>query len=169
MGSTQSLEPTYIGAENHFKSFGDFVEWNRGQVGYAKGYELDADILKNGSKRYSADRCLLIPPALNRFIQGREKILDKELSRGLCLTRGKIWARLTMVDDLSGERVDLLSERFNVDDVESAKKAYQSALLKSVDIWIDRLAFSDRYCVDDRVIDYLLELSSKIKREGLTW
>lgn len=169
LGHTQLSEPTYVGAENRFNSFCEFVEWNKEQIGYAMGYDLDADILKNENKYYSKETCLLIPPALNRFIQGRGKNTEKTLPRGLSLVDGRIWVRLTIKDDLTGKVLSLVNQKLPVNNVDEAKLLYRKALSKSVDIWIDRLVFSGRYCVDDKVIDYLLKTKNKIDYEGFTW
>lgn len=59
----------YNSARNFFKSFGDFVEWHRAQVGYTRNWHLDKDLLGD-SFVYSKATCCLLPPELNVLMQG---------------------------------------------------------------------------------------------------
>jgi hypothetical protein len=84
-GSVQQLRSdSYLGTENSFENFQQFVEWSRGEVGYdlvddyGKKWSIDKDILSTGSafKRYSPDTCLYVPHEVNMFlVSGRPSVL----------------------------------------------------------------------------------------------
>lgn len=152
-GTQQKREPSYIGSTNDFESFLHFVEWNRAQIGYGMGYDLDSDILKKGAKRYSPETCLLIPPALNRFLQSRKKRRILDLPMGLTISNGRLVSKLTLIDDITGKNEPLLLK--HVDSIEEGKELYLEAFNRAKEIWIDRLENSGRYCVDKRAIEYI--------------
>ena len=149
-GSTQTQEPTYKGAVNLFKGFQEFVEWHRNQVGYGLGYELDADILKNGSKVYSENTCLLIPPALNRFLQSyRGKRGAWPQGMHIPSNTDKLVCRIGRFGE-----IDRTIGRFAIKDVDKAVAAYTKAKNLEGFNWYKRLISSD-FNVDERVIQYM--------------
>lgn len=156
-GAQQRREPSYIGSTNDFESFLHFVEWNKSQIGYGIGYDLDSDILKNGTKRYSPETCLLIPPALNRFIQSRKKRRNLDLPLGLTINNGRLVAKLTFTDDITGKNKILLLKY--VDSIDEGMKLYAEAFDRAKEIWIDRLENSGRYSVDKRAIEYVRNMT----------
>lgn len=98
--ATQVREKSYVGSQNLFKDYADFVDWNRQQVGYGMGYDLDSDILIKDSKAYSRETCLLIPAALNRFIQPRPTTRRQNLPTGITHTQVIVYGsdvRLLMI------------------------------------------------------------------------
>lgn len=151
--ATQRREPTYKGAENKFESFEKFVLWNRNQIGYGLGYDLDSDILLKNKKVYSEDTCLLIPPALNRFLQSRKKQRTQDLPTGLLRTGNKILVRNSIKDDISGKDIDLVYCYVNT--IQDGILIYEESVEKSKQIWINRLENSGRYQVDPRVVHFL--------------
>lgn len=70
----------YYDYENKFSSYKDcyvadewhnlqtFSDWYYNQVGWDKGFELDKDLLSDGSKVYSPETCCLIPREINTAI-----------------------------------------------------------------------------------------------------
>lgn len=79
-GSQQKKYPRYIGTQNLFRDFQEFVEWSRGEVGYelredvgkrSWAYSIDKDILGLGRKIYSPETCLFVPNAVNMFLTAR--------------------------------------------------------------------------------------------------
>lgn len=153
-GGTQTREPSYLNASNLFKSFEDFVDWNRGQIGYDIGYELDSDILKKEFKVYSRETCLLIPPDLNRFIQSRVKSRKQDLPTGIFKSRNKLVVKVHFKGVESLDK-SLLNKSFDVGDILSAKEFYEKAVNYCAEIWVDRLKNSGNYFVDKRVISYM--------------
>lgn len=145
--ATQRREPTYIGAENHFEDFQQFTEWNREQIGYALGYELDADILRKDIKIYSPETCLLIPVGLNKFLQ-TYKGKNAGWPQGITLqSEDSLRCRIGMF----GTKKEL--GVFKVKDIELARKVYKEAKDGAAKIWCERLKTD--YVVDPRVIDYM--------------
>ena len=151
--ATQMREPTYIGSENKFESFENFVLWNRKQIGYGLGYDLDSDILLKNRKVYSEDTCLLIPPALNRFLQSRKKQRTQNLPMGLLRTGNKFLVRNCIKDDISGKDINLVY--CYVSTIQEGIRIYEESVEKSKQIWISRLENSGRYQVDPRVVNFL--------------
>ena len=70
--------PTYTGTtcSENFKSFTFFYEWCQTQIGFMNTdgtgsrsiYQLDKDLLGNGSKVYSEDTCCFVPPQVNSLL-----------------------------------------------------------------------------------------------------
>lgn len=73
-GRFQSKKPSYVGVENLFGDFQEFVEWSKGQVGYdlkednGMFWAIDKDILNANSKSYSPENCLFVPSRVNSFM-----------------------------------------------------------------------------------------------------
>lgn len=78
-GHEQRKHPNYIGSQNKFRDFQEFVEWSQGEVGYQMFEEngnawcLDKDILGNRSKVYSPETCMFIPNRVNVFLTLRTR------------------------------------------------------------------------------------------------
>jgi hypothetical protein len=85
----QQKHPTYIGCVNNFRSFNDFVEWHRAQIGYGE-FELDKDCLVKGNKIYSAETCILLPRSLNGALTLRH---GYDLPKGVHSRGGTFQAR----------------------------------------------------------------------------
>lgn len=72
-GRTQKLHPTYIGCENNFYDFQEFVEWSKLEVGYdlkepnGWKWQLDKDLCFKGNKIYSPETCVFVPSKVNSF------------------------------------------------------------------------------------------------------
>lgn len=83
--STQKSEPTYVGSVNEFSGYDEFVSWYQKQIGYGFGYNLDADLFRDGPKIYSLSTCVLLPSSLNRFLQSNNSKIRKygELPTGI--------------------------------------------------------------------------------------
>jgi len=150
--ATQRDSPKYRGAINDFKGFQEFTEWNRKQVGYGLGYDLDADMLKNGTKRYSEETCLLVPSALNRFIQSYG-VRKNGLPQGITV-HNKGFKAVCMLQDEEGIAQTMLFETFTASELPEAMEAYAKAKNECADIWRVRLE-SNRYTVDQRVKDHM--------------
>lgn len=145
-GVTQKRSPTYKGAVNLFEGFQQFTEWNKKQIGYNMGYQLDADILKKGNKVYSPSTCVLIPPSLNKFLetsQGRRG----NWPQGIWESNGKLICEITVF----GENKHLGS--FNLEDVDLAREIYKKAKDTAGKLWYDRLKTDPT--IDPRVVNYM--------------
>ena len=70
--------PDYIGCtvDPIWHNFQNFANWYVNHPNYAKGYELDKDILYLGNKTYSPHRCVLVPSVVNSLFR------DTSNSRG---------------------------------------------------------------------------------------
>jgi len=144
-GTTQRNSPTYIGAVNAFSDFQAFVAWHQGQKGYGRGYELDADILKNGTKIYSESTCLLIPQSLNKFIS--EKTRKKvKLPQGVFLRKGRLCVEMA--------RTHITSLAFSEENIVVAQMIYKKSKEDKAKEWASTLQ-AGAYEVDQRVVDYL--------------
>lgn len=64
----QKRHPTYKGVITHYDwhNFQNFARWF--YENYIDGYDLDKDLLSNGSKIYSPHTCCFIPHEINLFI-----------------------------------------------------------------------------------------------------
>lgn len=145
--ATQTREPTYIGAKNEFKDFQEFVIWHRNQVGYGLGYELDSDILKEGHKVYSKEKCLLIPSQLNRFLQSYEKKRGL-YPQGMSLHKnGLLDVRVEVFNEVVYRRL------FRLEDIHAAKVAYKREKDKCAIAWVHKLKTD--FTVDHRVIEHM--------------
>lgn len=149
--SLYTKEAKYVGSVNKFLNFDDFVAWVHNQVGYGLRYDLDSDILRcTENKVYSKETCLLVPPQLNRFLQGSN--ISNLGVRGVSLNKNKYKVQCSMVnEDNSGYDIKFIKYFNNIED---AKVTYSELKNKAADIWRKRLA-SGRYIVDQRVIDYM--------------
>ena len=143
-GATQTREPTYVGTTNEFSGFQDFVEWHRNQVGYNMGYQLDADILCKGNKKYSPDTCVLIPAGLNKFLQ------TSEAKRGL-------WPQGIQVDKkrfcVRVGNNHLASVPLTQEGLNKGRSLFKAAKESRARDWAVILQTKD-YSVDPRVISY---------------
>lgn len=145
-GATQSREPTYVGCKNLFKDFESFVEWHQLQIGYGLGYQLDSDILRNGEKIYSPETCVLIPPALNKFLQSYKGKRGK-WPQGIYERKGRLCCRIGafgMCTTLG---------YFDKSDVMRAVQLYTEHKNAAAKVWCDKL--KNEYIIDPRVIDYM--------------
>jgi len=144
--------PKYRGSINAFVGFQEFANWHMEQVGYGFGYDLDADMLRVGTKKYSEDTCLLVPSALNRFIQGYG-VRKNGLPQGITVS-GNGYKAICLLQDEEGISRTMLFETFKSNELSKAMDAYIVAKNKCADVWRERLE-SDRYTVDQRVKDYM--------------
>lgn len=73
-GRYQKAKPSYVGSQNDFENFQDFVDWSIEEVGYnsvdlgGNFWSLDKDILVPGNKIYSRETCLFVPNRVNGFL-----------------------------------------------------------------------------------------------------
>ena len=148
-GTTQAREPTYIGCENLFTDFQTFAEWNINQVGYGLGYQLDADILQEGNKQYSAEKCVLIPASLNKFLQSYRGKRGK-YPQGMYIR--KCDNKLHVSIEYGDTKYSL--GLFSLSDIESARAVYKKEKDTRAAIWYKRL-LSGEFEVDKRVIEYM--------------
>lgn len=66
-----SKHKSYLGCfvSENFKNFQYFAGWCQDQVGFKiDGYDLDKDLLQEGSKEYSENKCVFIPREINSFL-----------------------------------------------------------------------------------------------------
>ena len=69
-GAFSQLHTTYVGVtcSDSFLSFKSFCIWAMSN-GYTHGLHLDKDLLQpGGSKIYSEETCVFLPPAINKFL-----------------------------------------------------------------------------------------------------
>lgn len=149
-GATQKREPTYIGCTNKFTDFQDFTNWHVKQVGYGLGYQLDADILNKGGKVYSKETCLLIPSALNKFLQTYK-------GKGNCWPQGVF---LHAPNDNLNVRIttreygDLHLGVFQFSEVSAAREIYRVAKNAAGVAWYEDLV-NGVFVVDPRVVEHM--------------
>jgi len=146
-----TISPKYKGTLNDFVGFQEFANWHMKQVGYGLGYDLDADMLKNGAKRYSEDTCLLIPSALNRFIQSYRKSKDG-LHQGISRSHKGLLMKCSFTHN-DGKEV-VVQKIFKEQDLQQAMQEYAKVKNQNADVWRERLN-SNLYVVDQRVKDYM--------------
>lgn len=146
-GEVQKRAPTYVGCTmtDNFEDYQYFVNWHRAQIGYGTKYDLDKDLLVEGNKLYSEDRCVLIPHTLNSFLVNSAAIRG-DCPQGVCwiAEKGRFDARMK----INGKQVYL--GRF--DNPEDAARAYAQAKTEEARKWYRRL-LNKEYIVDDRVIE----------------
>lgn len=151
-GSLQKQTPAYIGTENHFKNFEEFVEWARWQVGYGNYWDIDKDILGCGRKVYSPTTCVFVPNCLNNFLTARKS------QRGQCPIgvhfRKDTNKYVAMCNDGTGKQV-FLGNYTTPEDAFFAYKAYKESLAR---------ALAEKWCglVDERVCSALLNFTVNI-------
>lgn len=146
-GAKQARSPTYVGCINDFTSFQAFADWHTQQTGYGQGYQLDADMLRKGVKRYSEDTCLLIPGALNNFIAS-SKARRGAWPQGIHTHGRQLRAQIS----INGRSTDL--GYFDVEDIESARAVYKAAKDKLGKDWASRLVTGE-FNVDARAAQYM--------------
>lgn len=83
--SSKSLRPTYIGCHvsDDWLSFQVFAEWLKSNKFYGFGYDLDKDILSDGSKIYSPETCVLVPREINAIFKQYSRPPKHELPVGV--------------------------------------------------------------------------------------
>lgn len=146
------LNPTYADCTNEFEGFQQFANWHMQQVGYGQGYHVDADILRVGHKKYSESTCLLVPPALNIFLQGHGgKSKVGTYPQGVYLTNNKQALRVQIYTNDSGYK---FLGTFALDDLQTAQQVYKAAKDMACKEWLEKLKRGD-FLVDYRVIEYL--------------
>lgn len=149
-GSTQMREQTYVGCTHTFRDFQDFTNWHVEQIGYGLGYQLDADILNTGQKVYSKNTCLLIPPALNKFLQtyeGKRGIWPQGVY--LHYTKRHVVARIS-----TRESGDKHLGVFPISNIEKAREIYRTSKNEAATCWYNDLA-EGKFLVDPRVIEHM--------------
>jgi len=148
-GNTQLTIPNYRGSINSFKDFQEFTDWHVTQTGYGLGYELDADICKDGMKEYSKEKCVLIPSELNRFLESSKGRRGK-YPQGMYLQKNlnKLEVRVEMLGEV--KRLGF----FDVSKIEEARKIYKLEKEKYAKVWYEKLLTSE-YQVDSRVIEHM--------------
>lgn len=145
-GTTQTRSPTYKGSTNKFDGFQQFAEWNREQIGYALGYQLDADILRNENKVYSPETCVLIPASLNKFLETSQGHRGN-WPQGIWELNGKLICEIVIFG--KGKRLGTFAKS----DIELARETYKQAKDNAAKLWHEKLKTD--YVVDPRVIDYM--------------
>lgn len=155
--STQAKEPTYMGATNLFPDYQYFVEWNREQIGYNCGYDLDADLFKVEKKVYSPSTCVLLPSGLNRFLQTNNSKIRKfdELPTGISYW-GKSRKRIKVRVGWYGQGFYFESGPMSISEIELAKSLYLEKKNQQLQDWI--ITLSGGIPIDTRVIDKLKEV-----------
>ena len=96
----QEKYPTYRGVNNGFKSFNEFVNWSKDEVGYeefdSKGryWVIDKDIISSTQgfhKTYSPETCLLIPHSFNALVcSSKRKVKNTSLPLGVGIDHGRL-------------------------------------------------------------------------------
>lgn len=69
---TLKCNPSYMGSENQFEGFQEFVKWSQLEIGYAgvsnnRVWPLDKDLFNFGNRVYSPETCIFVPPNVNAF------------------------------------------------------------------------------------------------------
>lgn len=156
--STQKHEPTYIGCANLFPNYQEFVEWHRKQIGYGFGYNLDADLFREGKKVYSPSVCVLLPSGLNRFLQTSNSKTRKfnELPTGISYF-GKSKTSIRVRVGWQEQGVYFESKSIPISDIELAKSLYLEKKNQQLKDWTDALIKGD-FIIDQKVIDRLKEM-----------
>ena len=160
--STQNREPTYKDSSIGFVDFQEFVVWHRLQCGYGKGYELDADLLRNGNKIYSSSTCLLLPSALNRFLQGNGQAKYRgDLPTGVTLSK----CGHKLVVKMRGA----VTKLFPIGQKEEAAKAFISLKMMKLQDWIRWVQINQKD-IDPRVLEKLSNIQFYHSEKGkLVW
>lgn len=146
-GATQQRESTYIGCTNDFTDFQSFTDWHVKQKGYGCGYQLDADILIQGIKKYSENNCVLIPPSLNKFLQSY-KGKRGPWPQGMYLREDRL------IVEIEHRGICKYLGSFPLCDIDKAVATYSDAKTSAGLDWYNRL-LTDEFSVDCRVVEYM--------------
>lgn len=89
---THELQPAYVGSSviDEWQNFQTFADWYTKQRNYGEGFELDKDVLGNGSKAYSPETCTLLPKEINASLIVKPTPEGKELPTGVTRTKNKV-------------------------------------------------------------------------------
>jgi hypothetical protein len=137
--------PTYEGCENKFTSFQEFGDWATVQIGYDEHWPIDKDLLSKGSKVYSEDTCLFLPPAINSFLVERHKSKSG-------MPCGVTYNPISNTFTVSGGRIDRYDKALRFKTVEEAQQHYiRKKKLKAED-----LANEYREKIDPRAYEALI-------------
>lgn len=144
----QSVRPTYVGCyySKLFSDFQTFTDWHVKQIGYGEpNYHLDKDLLVQGNKEYSEDKCVLIPVALNSFLTDHAATRGP-YPQGVCLYRDK---RRFMAYTSYGCKRQHIGLYITIEEAAAAYKVAKEEIARK---WYERLKDGE-FPVDPRVIE----------------
>lgn len=82
----------------HWHNFQNFADWYVNHPFNYPGYQLDKDIIHNGSNCYSSHTCVLVPPAINiLFIERNTISRIEQLPQGVSRNGDKFQATLNNI------------------------------------------------------------------------
>jgi len=140
--------PTYKGCTvcEEWHNFQSFAEWFVSQKNHNCNYHLDKDILCDGNKIYSPERCVLAPIQINSLL------VDSRASRGVYpigVGYSKSKERYQAYITIDGKQKHL----GYYGDLDSASKAYRSAKHAN----IKRVALKWKGSIDKSLFDALIK------------
>ncbi len=144
--------PTYKGCTVHpdWHNFQVFAEWLSSNEFYELGYELDKDLLSNGSKVYSKDTCSLVPMEINRLL------VNSESNKGLFL----IGVYYNEKASKYGSRIRVNGKREHLGFFDCQEQAHQ-AYVDAKKAYVKKTAIDWRDRIDVRVFDALINWQPK--------
>lgn len=130
--------PTYIGCsvDERWYNFQVFAEWYENNwKDYMIRWDLDKDILVEGSKTYSPETCCFVPQEINKLLQ-IHKTTNRKLPIGVIEVKGRYTARIT--------KYNKTYHIGTFDSIEEASEAYRNEkelhIKKIAEFWKNRIS-----------------------------
>lgn len=136
-------DSSYLEKNQTYKSATVCDEWLNLQVfgkwfeqNYVEGFELDKDLLKEGSKLYSPDTCIFIPKNLNSFLANKMSNNTSGHTGVTWHTHNKKWVARILTED----KRKLLGYFTNIEEASEAyKKARKEEVVRLQELYRDVL------------------------------
>lgn len=144
---------TYQGCTvcDEWKHASNFKKWF--DENYVEGYDLDKDLLCNGSKIYSPDTCCFVPHKINMMIiKTNKKRVKYPMGVSFCKDRQKYMATITIRDTRKN-----LGRYSTVEEAFQAYKTAKEAYIKEV-----AQEYYDRGEITKKVYDALMRYEVEI-------
>ena len=140
--------PTYIDCTvcKDWYNFQVFAEWANNQPCFARGYQLDKDLIIDFNKEYSPEACCLAPSEINNILlSGTSNRSEYHTGVTFNKNKNKFAARV----NIGSRKVQFLGYFLNIDDAIAAYKKAKGDHIKNIAlIWQNR--------IDKRLFDALM-------------
>lgn len=125
--------PSYIGVRccDDWHLFSNFKIWMQNQNW--QGLCLDKDILHEGNKVYSADKCIFVPQKVNKFIIEKSG-MSRNLPLGVTKHNSGKNPYKAQLKDLCGKKINI-GYFATPEEAHEGWKAAKLSLLRELDLW----------------------------------